>query len=215
MSQDLNQHTQIIEPSPLDPEAPPALIWEQREDGLFIQIPPAPREQMLAKPDRAVFRWFMAFAIFTFLAGFVYFTSEIPAGAALIILPILALLAGLVYREFIKRRAALRVAHLPTTIEISKGVFSVNAPHLPEAAAISVRVQRVRDLCACVSRFEGFGISPHGVHINTGYAVRLSLELDTNEAHDVMIKCSLNQAQTLQLETDLRNTLGLPPLKPP
>ena len=123
------------------------------------------------------------------------------------------ILGALLWQVYKKRRTLLSVAHLPTTIDISSGTISIDAPHT--WVHLIFPVQRVRDLTACISRFEGFGVGLHGVQMNTGYSVRLTLELDNNEAHDVMIKCELNQQQTLQLETDLRKTLGLPALKPP
>ncbi|HEV8290272.1 MAG TPA: hypothetical protein VGP94_00045, partial [Tepidisphaeraceae bacterium] len=69
--------------------APPALIWEQRNDGLFIQIPPAPREKMSSGPDRAVFRWFMIFAFFSIVAASAYFARGMPPTVALVVLVIL------------------------------------------------------------------------------------------------------------------------------
>ncbi|HEV8377447.1 MAG TPA: hypothetical protein VGP99_01255 [Tepidisphaeraceae bacterium] len=199
-------------PPPVETATPEALIWQRRADGLFIQIPAAPREQVLSKADRAVFRLFMPFAIISIATGFGY-SEGMPLAAALAGLLISLVLAALLWRAYLARTALIRIAHLPTTIEISKGFLSIDAPHT--AVQWSVPMKSVRDLTACVSEFEGFEVGMHSMKINKGHSIRLSLELDTNEARDVMIKGTLDEGQTLQLETDLREALGLAPLKPP
>jgi hypothetical protein len=191
---------------------PTALIRERRGDGLFIQIPAAPREHVLSRADSAIFRLFMPFAIISIATGFGY-SEGIPPAAALAGLLISLILAVLLWRAYAKRRALIRIAHLPTTIEISKESLSIDAPHT--SVQWTVPTRSVRDLTACISEFEGFEVGMHGMKINKGHSIRLSVELDTNEARDVMVKGTLDQTQTVQLETDLREAVGLPPLKPP
>src|SRR5438128_2336689 len=117
------------------------MIWEHRTDGLFIQLPAAPREQVLAPHDRAVFRWFMAFAVVSIVVGFGY-SEGMPAGAALVGLAISLMLAALLWRAYSRRSVALRFADLPTTIEIANGDLSIDAPHT--AVQLKVPTQRVR-----------------------------------------------------------------------
>src|SRR4051812_20276338 len=108
---------------------PPAgITWERRPDGLFIQIPPAPRERLLARIDRSVFRRFMLFAFIGIVAGFGY-SEGMPGEAALVGFVVCLILAALLWRSFMKRSALIRVAHLPTTLEISQGNLSIDAPH--------------------------------------------------------------------------------------
>jgi hypothetical protein len=144
-----------------------------------------------------------------------YYTNRIPLQGALILLPIIVLLAILLSRALIKRSAIIRVAHLPTKIEVASGTFSIDAPHGPQGADLSLPVQRVRSLTVCPIGLEGFEIGLGSLTIRGGDGIRLTVELDDNKAHDVLIKCDLTPNQTSLLESDLRNALGLPPLKPP
>ena len=203
-----------ISPSTSESTAPASaeLIWEHRLDGLFIQIPPTPGESGPETGDGGVFGLVIVFAfgaILVFLGHWAGMFGEV----AMIGLLISLTLGILLWRVSIKPVAKLHVARLPTTIRIFAGNFTIDSPHIP--FHLTTPVQHVRDLTACVSEFEGFGLGLHGVHIKTGYNVRVTVELDNNQAHDVMIKCALDKGQVLQLETDLRKTLGLPPLKPP
>jgi hypothetical protein len=157
----------------------------------------------------------MAFFFVSFMTGFMYFTDAMSAKAALIMLAFIFGLGALLYRAFTKRRAMLRIEHLPTTIKVSDCNFSIDAPHGPQGADLSVPVQRVRSVAACLIGLEGFEIGLGSLSMRKGDGIRITVELDDNSAQDVLIKCDLDQNQTLQLETDLRNALGLPPLKPP
>jgi hypothetical protein len=192
-----------------------AMTLERRPDGLFVQIPPAPRERLLAKIDRSVFRRFMIFFFVSVVTGHMYFTNRIPGQAALIVLPVIVFLAILLYRALIKRSTMIRIAHLPTKIEVANGTLSIHAPHVPHGADLTVPVQRVRSLTVCPSGLDGFEIGLTSLSIHGGGGIRLTIELDDNKAHDVLVKCDLTANEVLLLETELRNTLGLPSLKPP
>ena len=203
-----------ISPSTSESAAPIAaeLIWEQRPDGLFIQIPPTPGESGSETGDGRVFWLALVFPLAGILVFLGYWAGVFDE-VAMVALLISLILAGILLWRAMKPVAKVQVARLPTTIRIFAGNFTIDSPQIP--FHLTTPVQHVRDLTACVSEFEGFGIGLHGVHIKTGYNVRLTVELDNNQAHDVIMKCALDKGQVLQLETDLRKTLGLPPLKPP